>query len=353
MRPKVLMIGPGRKVHGGISGMVNNYYDAGVDRMVDLCYVGTMEDGSKGKKLFCAVRACFLFLIKLPRYDIVHVNMASDSSYYRKSVFIRIAHFFHKKIVIHQHGGNFREFYEKELTDQGRNKMKKVLSMADAFIVLGMVWKDFFGSIIGKEKISILPNAVQVPEQSGKEYGLHKILFLGRLCEEKGIGELLGAASVLREKHPDVHLYLGGVWEDETLQKKAENLAGFVTDLGWVTGEMKEKYLRECDIFALPSYFEGQPVSVLEAMAYACAVTASDTGSIPELIIHEETGFLTPPRDAQALTENLCRLLDDPELCRTFGERARRKVKTEFSIEDNCRKLLNIYENLMNQQNKQ
>ena len=108
---------------------------------------------------------------------------------------------------------------------------------------------------------------------------------------------------------------------------------------------MKEKYLRECDIFALPSYFEGQPVSVLEAMAYACAVTASDTGSIPELIIHEETGFLTPPRDAQALTENLCRLLDDPELCRTFGERARRKVKTEFSIEDNCRKLLNIYEN--------
>ena len=346
MKPKVLMIGPGRSVHGGISSMINNYYDAGLDQMVELCYIGTMEDGSKGKKLVCAVKAYILFLLKLPTYDIVHVNMASDSSYYRKSVFIRTAHFFHKKIVIHQHGGNFREFYAQELTDKGRQRMKKVLSMGDAFIVLGTVWKDFFGDIIDKKKIEILPNAIRLAKQKEKQYGIHKNLFLGRMCEAKGIGELLTVMPKLREKHADVQLYLGGIWEDADLQKKASRLAGYVTDLGWVTGEMKEKYLRECDIFVLPSYFEGQPVSVLEAMSYACGIAASDTGSIPELVLDGETGLLAPPRDTAALEKNLLTLLDDSDLCRRLGEQARQKVKAEFSIEDNCRKLISIYERL-------
>lgn len=50
-----------------------------------------------------------------------------------------------------------------------------------------------------------------------------------------------------------------------------------VTDLGWVSGNVKQKYLQECDIFVMPSYFEGQSVSILEAMAYGCGIVASET----------------------------------------------------------------------------
>lgn len=104
------MIGPDRSVHGGISGVVNNYYEAGLDRKIDLCYIGTMVEGSKFRKLGQAAKAFCLFCIKLPCYDIVHVNMASDSSYYRKSLFIKAAKHAGKKIVIHQHGGDFETF---------------------------------------------------------------------------------------------------------------------------------------------------------------------------------------------------------------------------------------------------
>lgn len=343
-RLKVLMIGPDRSVHGGVSGVVNNYYDAGLDKLIDLYYIGTMVDGSKWTKLVCAVKAYFRFLIKLPKYDIVHVNMASDASYYRKSVFIRTAGIYHKKIVIHQHGGSFMEFYEKDLSDAGRRGVKKLFSMGDAFLVLGTAWKDFFGTIIERDRITVFPNAIQLPVLKKKQYGVHKILFLGRMCREKGIGELLSVMPKIKEKYPDVHLYLGGIWEDQELQAEAAALKDYVTDLGWIGGAAKQNFLQECDIFVMPSYFEGQPVSILEAMANACGIVASDTGGIPDMIVDGQTGLLVPPKDAKTLEEKLLTILADPDFCRRLGENARRKAAAEYSMEQNINQLLAVYE---------
>ena len=345
-RVRVLMVGPDRSVHGGISGVVNNYYDAGLNRMIDLCYIGTMVEGTKLRKLLQAVKAYICFLSKLPHYGIAHINMASDSSYLRKSVFIRTAKLCRKKVVIHQHGGNFPEFYKKELSEKGRRRVRKVLSMGDAFLVLGTAWLDFFGAIIGKERITVLPNAIHIPEPREKQYGVHKILYMGRLCEAKGIGELLAVIPALKARYPDVCLYLAGIWEDAELKAQAEALKDYVIDLGWVGGTQKQQYLEECDIFILPSYFEGQPVSVLEAMANACGIVTTKTGSIPDMIIEGETGLFAIPKDTKTLEESLSKLLAEPELCRTLGENARRKVETEFSIDNNIKKLLAVYEEI-------
>ena len=110
--------------------------------------------------------------------------------------------------------------------------MRKVLSTGDAFLVLGTAWKAFFGTIIGAERITVLPDAIRIPAAEPKQYGVHKILFLGRLCKAKGIGELLTVMPELREKYPDVHLYLGGIWEDEELKDQAQAMTECVTDLG-------------------------------------------------------------------------------------------------------------------------
>lgn len=345
-RLKVLMIGPDRSVHGGISGVVNNYYDAGLDRMVDLCYIGTMIEGSKVTKLLQAAKAYVRFLAKLPKYDIVHVNMASDSSYYRKSVFIRTAKRYRKKIVVHQHGGNFPEFYKKELNGRGKERATKVLSMADVLLVLGTTCREFFETIIDRDKITVLPNAIPMPEQMTKQYGSHKILFMGRICKAKGVTELLEAMPGLRRRYPDVRLYLAGIWEDMGLKTQVSALGDCVEDLGWIGGADKQRYLRECDIFVLPSYFEGQPVSVLEAMSNACGIVVSKTGDIPDMIIEGETGLLIPPQDAKALEESLISLLEQPKLCRTLGENARRKAEAEFSIDNNIKQLLAVYESI-------
>lgn len=345
-RLKVLMIGPDRSVHGGISGVVNNYYAAGLNHMVDLCYIGTMVEGTKLTKLLQAVKAYLRFLIELPKYGIVHVNMASDSSYYRKSVFIKTAKACRKKIVIHQHGGNFPEFYEKELSDRGRKSVRNVLSMGDVFLVLGTAWKDFFGTIIERGRITVLPDAIHIPEKEEKQYGIHRILYMGRMCKEKGIGELLKVMPELHRRYPDVRLYLAGVWEDRELRTKALSLGEYVTDLGWISGAEKQRYLQECDIFVMPSYFEGQSVSILEAMANSCGIVASKTGGIPDMIIEGETGIFAMPQDTKTLAEGLLRLLAEPKLCRMLGENARRKAEAEFSIDNNMKQLLAIYESI-------
>ena len=101
---KVLMLGPDRSVKGGVSGVVNNLYDAGIDKEIDLKYIGTMVDGSKFRKLLQAAKAYFQALACINRYDIVHVHVSADASYFRKAFFIRMALRHHKKLVIHQHG---------------------------------------------------------------------------------------------------------------------------------------------------------------------------------------------------------------------------------------------------------
>ena len=161
--------------------------------------------------------------------------------------------------------------------------------------------------------------------------------------QEKGIGELLEIMPDLRERYPEAELYLGGIWEDAGLKAQAEKYPEFITWLGWISGEEKKKYLQMCDIFVLPSYFEGQSVSILEAMAYACAIAAAETGGIPQMITDGDTGLLVATKDAKSLQKGLESLLADAGLCRRLGERARKKVSEEFSIENNMEQLLKIY----------
>ena len=344
---RVLMIGPARCVHGGISGVVNNYYEAGLAQKITLRYIGTMVEGGTFRKLWQAGIAYLRFLLVLWHYDIVHVNMASDNSYRRKSFFIRTAKRFRKKIVIHQHGGDFETFYHQEQDEKGRAQIRRVLSMGDAFLVLAPAWRDFFGELIGRERITVLPDSIAIPEAFEKDYDNHKVLFLGRLCREKGIGELLSSVPAIARQFPDFHLYLGGIWEDRDLERRAAQEMEHVTWLGWVSGEEKRDWLRQCRILTLPSYFEGQSVSLLEAMAHYCGIVATDTGGIPQMIRQEETGLLVPVKDAAALQAGLLRLLEDEALCRRLGCAARETVTAEFGIEENMQTLLGIYEKVL------
>ena len=155
---KVLMIGPDRSVHGGVSAVVNNLYAAGLDKKLKLKYIGTMVDGSKLRKLFQAAWAYLVFLTKIPFADILHVNMASDASYYRKKVFIDTASVLKKSIVIHEHGGDFKDFYYRRSDEKRRASIRKTLNKTKKFIVLSEEWYEFFSPIVDKEKLLVLEN---------------------------------------------------------------------------------------------------------------------------------------------------------------------------------------------------
>lgn len=340
---KVLMIGPARSVNGGISAVVNNYYKAGLDQRVQLQYIGTMEDGSKLYKLMVAIKAMMQYVLTVSKYDLVHINMASDVSLYRKIPFIVFTKLFGKKLVIHQHGGNIKQFYYEECNEKRRNFIKKVLRKADAFVVVAPFLKDIFKDIVEEEKIVVLPNAIEIPVEICKDYQKQDLLFLGRLCKEKGIYELLDAVKELKSEFPALQLYLGGVWVEEELERRAEECDGYVHYLGWIDKEEKNKYLKQCNLFVLPTYFEGLPISLLEGMAYGCACVASEVGGIPQVMTHDVDGILIPAKDKKALKAAIRKLLKDISLQRELSINARKRVEECYDIKKSIQKLVTIY----------
>ena len=343
---KVLMIGPARSVNGGISAVVNNYYKAGLEKRIEIEYIGTMEDGSKWHKLKVAVKALTEFITKICKYEVVHVHMASDSSLYRKLPFIWLTKMFGKKLIVQQHGGNIKQFYYSECGKKRQQFIKKMLQKADVFLVVAPYLKDIFKDIVGEEKIIIFPNAIEIPKRINPDYSRQNLLFLGRLCKEKGINELLEAVKELKSEFPDLQLYLGGVWVEEELKKKAQIFNTYVHYLGWIDAERKEEYLQKCNIFVLPTYFEGLPMSLLEGMAYGCACIATEVGGIPQVMTDRTDGLMIPAKDVQALKEAIRELLIKPDLQKEIGINARKTVENNNDISKSVNKLVRIYRHL-------
>lgn len=340
------MLGPARSVNGGISAVVNNYYSAGLDKKVQLQYIGTMEDGGKVHKLLIAVKALGKFVIKVPESEVVHIHMASDVSIYRKIPFIWLAKLFGKKLVIQQHGGNIQQFYYSECGEKKQKFIRKTLQKADVFLVVASYLKDIFKDIVEEEKIEILTNAIEIPKEVIQDYSSQKVLFLGRLCKEKGIWELLEAVKELKKEFPRLELYLGGVWGEEELKKKAEEFGDFVHYLGWIDAEKKDEYLRICNIFVLPTYFEGLPMSLLEGMAYGCACVASEVGGIPQIMTNRKEGLMISAKDVQDLKNALRELLQNQKLQKELGANARKRVADNYEISKSVQRMTEIYKDI-------
>lgn len=347
---KVLMIGPARSVHGGVSAVVNNYYAAGLDQQIKLKYIATMVDGSKVRKLIQAMLAYITFLFALPSYHILHVNMAADASCYRKKIFIDTAWLFRKKIIIHEHGGDFEGFYYERCSEKQRTNIKRSLNRAKIFLVLSESWKKFFSEIVDEDKIHVLQNGIVIPTKEKQDYSSHKVLFLGRLCKEKGIGELLEAVPVIQKQIQDFKLILGGVWEEgnEALKEKTRALSETVLCPGWISEKEREALFQECSIFVLPTWFEGQPISLLEAMAAGMCVAASAVGGIPQIMGKESdvTGILLPPKDADTLAGELIKLLKDEEQRRKMGQNARIRIINNYDVNRNVEALVGFYKEI-------
>ena len=119
------------------------------------------------------------------------------------------------------------------MTSNAQNVKAAALNRADLCLVLSEEWKEFFSHILPEEKIFVLQNGVPVPQKGKRDYSGHRVLFLGRLCREKGIGELLEAAVQVRKAIPDFELVLGGFWEEGNgeLKEKAEKYKDLLKEI--------------------------------------------------------------------------------------------------------------------------
>ena len=193
-------------------------------------------------------------------------------------------------------------------------------------------------------RIAVIPNGVDTTryrladrEAARAHLGIPTDAFVvagvGRLSPEKGFHDLIESAALARGRGVPVQIVLAGDGpERKRLAAQATSLGldGTVRFLGMRTDPAP--VYAAADIFALPSQEEGSPNALLEAMACACAVLASNVGGVPAIVEHERSGLLVPPRSPSAFADALVRLAEQPHLRERLGREARRQVTTRFSM---------------------
>ncbi len=161
------------------------------------------------------------------------------------------------------------------------------------------------------------------------------LLFVGRLAAVKGVAILLQALAQVRERHPDVVVRLVGDGPERTgLEQQAQSLGleDSVRFLGYLGQADVAKELNAADMLVLPSFAEGVPVVLMEAMASRIPVVASRVAGVQELVEDGVSGHALPPGDIDTLVATLDMLLSDPERRAAMGEAGRAKVNAEFDI---------------------
>ena len=171
------------------------------------------------------------------------------------------------------------------------------------------------------------------------------LLFVGRLAAVKGVPVLFEALQGLISEHPDLRLTLVGDGpEREALERLAAGLGDHVDFVGYKSQDEVAALLREATALVLPSFAEGLPVVLMEALAARVPVVTTRIAGVADLVEDGESGLLVPPGDAVALRAALARVLGDPEARRRMGEAGRARVVDEFVSEREAAWLAALFE---------
>ena len=180
------------------------------------------------------------------------------------------------------------------------------------------------GSGVDIEKFPKLP----MPEEV-------RFLFVGRLIKDKGIIEYLEASRIFKSKHPTGRCLLVGPYDTNPSALQPDELEPYVDD-GTVEyyGEQIDvlPFLGETAVFVLPSYHEGTPKTVLEAMSTGRAVITTDAPGCRETVVDGENGFLVPVGDSAALASAMEKLFNDRSLCCRFGDIGREIAVAKYDV---------------------
>lgn len=361
---RVLMIGPGEGVPGGISSLVQAFVPL-LRHYVDLEYLPTVmrrplkESGKVSLRnialaLWQYVR--FAYLMWRFRPQIIHVHTSQGIAWFKDTFFIMVGRVCRCRMVLHMHGGNFDVLYNRSAPLVQRYT-RKVCGLADAIIAVSGEWKERLSHIISAERVLTLRNciAVDIISQGDGTQG-DSMLFLGSLGPSKGVFDLIEAMGCLRARGLNPHIWLAGYEEREgdldRVRARLEELGlEHVCELvGMVQGTRKAQLLRDASLFVLPSYREGLPMAVLEAMAAGLPVVATRVGGIPDVINDGYNGYLVAPGDVKALADRLAFLAENSDLRAIMGRRCREIAERELDVKPYVTRLVALYETLLDGQ---
>jgi glycosyltransferase involved in cell wall biosynthesis len=229
-----------------------------------------------------------------------------------------------------------------------------VFSRAEGIIVLSTDFKIHLRAIglrnpVYVETTTVQDDAFDAPGTSPRSPATgdrgFEILFLSRVERYKGIRETIEAYKILRSRTHHVRLTIAGVGDDLEAVKRYVHDEGIegVTFAGHLVGEMKARAFLRSDVYVLPSYGEGMPISVLEAMAFGVPVVVTCTGGLRDFFEHGKMGFLAERADPEVISTYIQTLIRDRRLARRMSRYNRRYARDRFAASRVAGRLEQIY----------
>jgi len=346
----ILYISPSPRVKGGISTVIKGYLTSNLGKHHNLYLVASHVDGPKWLKLIKGVVGLVetFYYLAYKNINVVHIHAGDTISFKRKFYYAKLASVFSCKVIYHHHGAAFMPQY-KTLSKKWKNRVKRIFEGVDLLICLSNNWRNNIRRIAPNANIKVIPNSVTLPKlDREKPNSVARLSFLGLIGDRKGVFDLLKVFKRLINDGYNVRLSIAGNGETKRLINEVEELelCDSVQYCGWLGDKEKDLLLRKTDIFVLPSYAEGMPMSILEAMAYCIPVISTPVGGIPELVLDGETGFLIKPGDQGALYQSLTRLIQNKNPRKEFGNRGRELIRTKYNIDLISEKLSIVYNSL-------
>jgi glycosyltransferase involved in cell wall biosynthesis len=305
----------------------------------------------------------FVSVLVVKRPDLIHINTSfNDGAFLRDSLYVVTAKVCGKKILLQVHGGYFDEFW-KTMGLLRKRWIRFILGMPRTIVVLSKVQREALVQAGFGQKTCILPNMIDVREVSAVDSessgdkdrnGKIRVLFVAsHFTKSKGVWDLFEAMKTLcAAPGPSLlFVWVGGGEEEKGMQEKflEEGLTKAVQFTGFLDKRGIGRWMRNTDIFVLPSHSEGFPFTVLEAMSRGLPVVAARTGALPDMIEDGENGYLIPIRDPGALAVAIRRLASDGDLRRSMGRNNVRKVRERFDVDVVCEGFDRCYESLLHE----
>lgn len=306
---KVLMVGNASSVKGGITSVINQLlkYDW-KSKGTEMCFIPTYIEGNITKKILyfaCAYVKIFAKIIS-NRPDIVHIHMSYRGSFIRAYKIHKLCLKHGIPDIVHLHGSEFEKWYYSE-KKKTQFKIRKLLRECSAFLVLGNKWNKIVKKIEPNTNTVIIQNTVHIPQETVKWESPCRYLFMGVLIQRKGIYDLLKAVHMLKNSGTiDKYKFIiaGTGPEEQSLKKYCcdSGIDKYVEFVGWITDKDKELLMEKSQVLVLPSYNEGLPIAILEAISYGMPVIATDVGDVSSAVRDHENGILIKPGDIESLS---------------------------------------------------
>ena len=268
----------------------------------------------------------------------VHVNMAERLSIVRKGAVIVLSRAMGIPVVLHLHAAELHHSYPR-MPKLLQAMTRWIFSLPASCVVLGTAAQQFVVRElrVPPSRVEIVFNGVPgptVPRRLVKGNAVRRLLFVGNLSERKGVTDLLKALSRPGFEDLPLELVFAGDGDIAGYQVKANalGLEKMVRFSGWVRQAEVADLMAQADLLVLPSYDEGLPLVILEALGNAVAVVCTPVGEIPSVLQHGVTAWFVEPGDVNGLAAALQGLLRQPDLINTLEKNGKALYEQKFSL---------------------